>query len=319
MNIVLYGEEKLLLAQRLEDLKKKYACNSEDMNYTIYHAGETPMDQIIEDALTQPFLTEYKMVVLKNPIFLTTERPKKKLVSDEEVKAFMDYIQHDNPSTIFVVYQDTRNLDERKKAVKTLRKYAKWHEVEKLTFNQLYKATRQAIIHREAAIEDQALTLLLDRCGNDLLTISNQVDKLCLYTHNIKVEDVEKLVPPRIEEDVFKLTKAFMNHDLKNTMKVYHDLISQNHQPLSLIGLIANSLRNSYQVTIMSQKGYRDIDIAKTLGLNTRAIYPIRQNAAHFDLNQLMEKLYELSELDYGIKTGKIEANRGLELFLMRN
>ena len=318
MNVVLYGEEKLLLAQRLEDLKKKYECNADDMNYTVYHAGETPMDQIIEDALTQPFLTEYKMIVLKNPIFLTSERPKKKLVSDEEVKMFMDYIQHDNPSTIFVVYQDSRNFDERKKAVKTLRKNAKWHEVEKLTFEQLYKATRQAIIHREASIEDKALSLLLDRCGNDLLTISNQVDKLCLYTHNIKIENVERLVPPRVEEDVFKLTRAFMDHDLKNTMKVYQDLISQNHKPLELIGLIANSLRNSYQVTIMSKKGYRDIDIAKTLGLSPRAIYPIRKNSSHFDLTQLTEKLYALSELDYGIKTGKIDAYRGLELFLMR-
>ena len=57
MNIVLYGEEKLLLAQRLEDLKKKYQCTSDDMNYMVYHAGETPMKDIIEDALTQPFIT----------------------------------------------------------------------------------------------------------------------------------------------------------------------------------------------------------------------------------------------------------------------
>ena len=160
MNIVLYGEEKLLLAQRLEDLKKKYQCTSDDMNYMVYHAGETPMKEIIEDALTQPFLTEYKMVVLKNPIFLTKEKPKKKLVTDEDIKLFLDYIEHDNPTTIFVIYQDQRNFDERKKVVKSLRKHAKWYEMEKLTFDQLYKATREAIIHRNASIEDDALTLL---------------------------------------------------------------------------------------------------------------------------------------------------------------
>ena len=37
--------------------------------------------------------------------------------------------------------------------------------MEKLTFDQLYKATREAIIHRNASIEDDALTLLLGRCG----------------------------------------------------------------------------------------------------------------------------------------------------------
>ena len=159
MNIVLYGEEKLLLAQRLEDLKKKYQCTSDDMNYMVYHTGETPMKDIIEDALTQPFLTEYKMVVLKNPIFLTKEKPKKKLVTDEDIKLFLDYIVNDNPTTLFVIYHDQRNFDERKKVVKSLRKNAKWYEMEKLTFNQLYKATREAIVHRNASIEDNALAL----------------------------------------------------------------------------------------------------------------------------------------------------------------
>lgn len=318
MNIVLYGEEKLLLAQRLEDLKKKYQCTSDDMNYMVYHAGETPLKDIIEDALTQPFLTEYKMVVLKNPIFLTKEKPKKKLVTDEDIKLFLDYIEHDNPTTLFVIYHDQRNFDERKKVVKSLRKNAKWYEIEKLTFNQLYKATREAIVHRNASIEDNALALLLERCGNDLLTISNQVEKLCLYTHSIKKEDVERLVPPRVEEDVFKLTNALLNHDLRNTMRVYQDLISKKHDPLELIGLIANALRNLYQVSIMSKKGYRDNDIASALGLNPRAIYPIRKNAAHFDITELMEKLYDLSELDYAIKTGTVDKFRGLELFLMR-
>lgn len=126
--------------------------------------------------------------------------------------------------------------------------------MEKLTFNQLYKATREAIVHRNASIEDNALALLLERCGNDLLTISNQVEKLCLYTHSIKKEDVERLVPPRVEEDVFKLTNALLNHDLRNTMRVYQDLISKKHDPLELIGLIANALRNLYQVSIMSKR-----------------------------------------------------------------
>ncbi len=111
---------------------------------------------------------------------------------------------------------------------------------------------------------------------------------MSLY-NNIKKEDVERLVPPRVEEDVFKLTNALMNHDLRNTMRVYRDLISQNHEPLQLIGLIANSLRNLYRVSIMSKKGYRDTDIASALGLNPRAIYPIRKNAAHFDITELME------------------------------
>lgn len=63
-------EKKTITCTKIRRLKKKYQCTSDDMNYMVYHAGETPMKDIIEDALTQPFITEYKMVVLKIQSFL---------------------------------------------------------------------------------------------------------------------------------------------------------------------------------------------------------------------------------------------------------
>ena len=101
MNIVLYGSEELLLKQRLEKFKKQYKINDQDMNLSIYYPDETSMDVILQDAITPPFLTEYKMVILRKPTFLTTE--KQKNVSDEDIAAFNDYIAHDNPTTIFII------------------------------------------------------------------------------------------------------------------------------------------------------------------------------------------------------------------------
>ena len=69
MNYVIYGEEKLLMEQKLAALKKKYHIHEEEMNMMTYWCNETPMSAIIEDALTPPFLTEYKMIVVKNPLF----------------------------------------------------------------------------------------------------------------------------------------------------------------------------------------------------------------------------------------------------------
>ena len=54
------------------------------------------------------------------------------------------------------------------------------------------------------------------------------------------------------------------------------------------------------------------------IGINPRALFPIRKNARNFQLDELERKLYELSELDVKIKTGKIDKQRGLELFLMQ-
>ena len=52
-------------------------------------------------------------------------------------------------------------------------------------------------------------------------------------------------------------------------------------------------------------------------GINPRAIYPIRKNGEKFEINELLAKLNELSQLDVKIKTGLIDKQRGLELFLL--
>ena len=315
MNIVIHGVEKLLMEQKLDELKKKYQCSSEEDNLAIFYMSETPMIEVLQDANSVPFLSEYKMVIMKQPYFLTAK--KQKTVSENDVSSFIEYISHDNPSTIFVIYLDEGRFDERKKVMKVLRKHAQFYEYDHVSFNQLYKSTREAVRSRGCQIEDDALTLLLNRVGDDLYEISHQVDKLCLYTKDIKVEDINKLVAAPLEEDVFALTNAILKHDLNKTMMIYKDLMVTNHEPIALIGLIANSLRNLYQVKLLSRKGYQDKEIAKMCGLNPRAIYPIRKNGEGFDINELLEKLNALSELDIKIKTGLIDKQRGLELFLL--
>lgn len=133
MNCVIYGEEKFLMERKMNSLKKKFQIKDEDMNMMTYWCNETPMKTIIEDALTPPFLTEYKMIVLKNPYFLTTL--KQKDVSNEDIDMLMDYLSHDNPTTIFVIYHDQKNFDERKKIVKKLRKIVQFYDIDKVDIN----------------------------------------------------------------------------------------------------------------------------------------------------------------------------------------
>ena len=184
MNIVIYGEEKLLMEQKLNALKKQYQIHEEDMNMIVYYANETSINEIVEDALTPPFFSEYKMIVLKNPFFFTTAKQKE--TNENEIKILMDYLSKDNPSTIFVIYHDTKNFDERKKIVKELRKKVKFYEVDKVDEQKLYQITHQSIKARGASIDDDAIHLLLSRTANNLLEVSQEVNKLCLYTNHIK-------------------------------------------------------------------------------------------------------------------------------------
>lgn len=316
MNCVIYGDEKLLMEQKLNALKKKYHIYEEDMNIMTYWCQETPMSAIIEDALTPPFLSEYKMIVVKNPLFLTTQ--KQKDVSEDDIKMFLEYLSRDNPTTLFVIYHDQRNFDERKKVVKALRKSTQFIEVEKMDYHQLYKATSVAIKNRGCEIEEDALELFLSRMPNDLLEISQEVNKICLYSNHITREVIDVMVVKQVEENVFELTKAILNKELAKSIQIYKDLVMNNEEPIKLIVLIANSMRLLYQVKLLDRKGYNDREIGQILSLNPYRLKYIRQDGKDYEIKELLTKIEELSQLDIDIKTGKIDKYRGLELFLMR-
>lgn len=316
MNYVIYGEEKLLMEQKLTSLKKQYHIKEEDMNMMTYWCNETSMSLILEDALTPPFLTEYKMIVIKNPFFLTTQ--KQKDMSEDEVKAFMSYLDYNNPSTILVVYHDKKNFDERKKIVKELKKKVEVFDIGKLDYHQLFKTTHQAIKARGCEIEKDALELFLSRMPSDLLEISQEVNKICLYTKHITKETIDVMVTKHVEENVFELTKAILNKQTGKSIQIYKDLMVNNEEPIKLIVLIASSLRMLYQVKLLDRKGYNDQEIAKMLSLNPYRLKYIRQDGKDYEIKELLNKLDELSKLDVDIKTGKVDKFRGLELFLIR-
>jgi DNA polymerase-3 subunit delta len=316
MNCVIYGDEKFIMEQKLNALKKKYDICEENMNIMTYWCHETPMSEIIEDAMTPPFLTEYKMIVLKNPLFLTTQ--KQKNVSDNDIKLFLDYLSKENPTTLFVIYHDQKNFDERKKVVKTLRKLARFINVEKLDDQQIYKIVHKAIKDRHCEIDNDALELFLSRMSQDLLSISQEVNKICLYSSHITKKDIDVLISKPIEENVFELTKAILNKETGKSIQIYKDLKINNEEPIKLVVLIANSLRLLYQVKLLDRKGYNDAEIGKMLSIKPFRLRYIRQDGKEFELSEILDCINQLSELDIAMKTGKVDRYKGLELFLVR-
>lgn len=315
MIYVIYGEERFLMNKKLEALKKEYRCNEENMNISTYRATDSSMEEVFEDLTTPPFFTEKKMVVLKNPYFLTSKKAKKENNDD---RLFLEYLKRDNDDTIFVIYHDVKDFDERKKIVKELRKCSTFFEIDKVNHYKLKDTTRQAITRREAVIDDDAIDLLLSRVGNNLEEVSREVEKLCLYTKHIDIHAVDILVTKPLEENVFQLTSALLNKERQKMFSIYQDLLVLNEEPVKLIVLIANQMRLLYQVKLLDRKGYTDKEIASILAVNPYRLKYVRQEGKEFDVQQLLQCLDQLSTLDIKIKTGKVDKQLGLELFMLK-
>lgn len=316
MIYVLYGEETFLLEQKLKDIKTEYGISEENMNLAIYDAAATELKEVIEDCNMPPFLTDYKMVLLKNPYFLTTQKGPASLNQDGTL--LEKYLKSPMESTIFVIYHNVKNFDERKKLVKLLKKETTFILMDRIGHHQLKSSVRNAVKRRHAVIEDDALELMLSRLPNDLMMISNEVDKLTLYAEHITIEDVRAVVTKPLEENAFELVSAIMKKDQQKAVNIYKDLMVKNEEPVKLIVLIANQMRLLMQVKTLDRKGYNDQEIAKILGVNPFRLRYIRADANQYDIQALMGKLNDLALLDTNIKKGMVDKGLGLELFLMK-
>ena len=314
MIFVIYGQERYLMEKQLEKLKKQLNCHDELLNFGSYDLEQAPIEAVIQDLATPGFLAENKMVVVKNPWFLTGVKSKVQ-VDDAKIQKCLDLSDEHNHLVFYLNYE---KLDERKKIVKQLNQVGKVFKFSPLTEQKLSDSYRQMIAKQGATITNDALQLLLLRHSGGLLEAIANVEKLTLYSKVIDKDVVAKVVLKPLEENIFELQNAILKNDRARMLQIYRDLMVLNEEPIKLIVLLGNALRLLYQVSLLDRKGYNDGEIAKMLNINRFRLKYIREDSKYHSLEQIQDLLNQLAQLDFQIKTGRIDKKLGFELFLLK-
>jgi len=94
-------------------------------------------------------------------------------------------------------------------------------------------------------------------------------------------------------------------------------MLKYNEEPIKIIVMLANQFRIIYQSKEMYKKGYTENDIASTLNIHPYRIKLALNKAKEYNSKDLLNYIKKLSDLDIGIKTGNINKEIGLELFII--
>lgn len=81
--------------------------------------------------------------------------------------------------------------------------------------------------------------------------------------------------------------------------------------------MLANKFRMMYQSKLLIQKGYTINDIATNLGSHP---YPVKlaiEKGREYSSDLLLTYIEKLADLDFNIKSGVIDKELGLELFIL--
>ncbi|WLR49905.1 DNA polymerase III subunit delta [Bacillus tianshenii] len=315
-----YGTENFLIEDTKQKLIQKTLSEEDrDFNLSFFDMAETPIQAAIEDAETLPFMGERRVVIVQNAYFLTAQKNDQKV--EHDLKQLERYIEDPSSESIVMMIAPYEKLDERKKVVKAIKKRGGFVHAAPLTEKEIKQWLNQQAKERRVSIEPEAVALLLETVGPDLMMLSTEMDKLSLYafdTGEITVKMVEMLASRSLEQNIFSLTDMVLKRDLQKAMRIFYDMLEQKEEPIKILALLTQQFRLLYQVKGLASRGYGQSQIASTLKVHPFRVKLAMQKANLFEMNELLRLMDELAEVDYRIKSGKLDKQLAVELFLMK-
>ncbi len=309
---LLHGLETFEIEKEISKLEKKY--NIDEMSKITYDLLETDISVVIDDAMTVSFLADKKMIIAKNPYFLSTTSPKTKL--NQDLSILESYLKSPCEDTILIFYANYEKLDSRKKIVKELGTKAK-----SIHFEVKDKSKKILEMLNEHLTLDKEMNQFIASMIGDfsLEQASREIEKIKTYMldgNKITIEELESLISKSLEQNVYGLADAYVLKDYEKALTIYNDLIKQKESPVALLMLIASKVRTL--IKIKEYESYNNnFEIAKVLGLNPYAVKFSMQITRKVNMKELKNMHLKIANAEYLIKSGQLEQNRMLEYLIL--
>ena len=306
MVYLLYGTKDFQIEEEIKKLSK----GLDEMNINKYDLNNDLLSLAIEDAKTMSLFGDKKLVIIDNANMFTGSTSKDSEIVEE-------YLNHINENTTLVLIVHNDKLDTRKKITKLINKVGKV-----IAFNDELDMTNLVRrLLKDYNIDYKTINLFLDRVGNNPLIIQNEINKIKIYKENDKTitdEDILNLTTKLIEIDIFNLIYYIVRKDKEKALELYYEMLKMNEEPIKIIVILANQFRIMYQSKELLKKGYSEKDIANILKIHPYRVKLAIQNSRNYTSEVLLKNLNNLADIDIGIKTGILNKDLALELFILK-
>ncbi len=307
-----YGLEQFLIDKEIEILKKQN--NIEDIDVIKYDLENTKIENVIEDALSISLFGNKKLIIVENA-YIFTGTINKKLI-EQNIDVLKEYINNGSFNNIIVFTILKEKIDERKNIVKLIKEKGVVKD-----FNISNNINKYVFdMFKNYKISNNNVNLLINRVGNNLEILNQEIEKIKTYKDsdlNISEDDIKNLTSKNIDTDFFNLIENIVIKNKEKALESYFEIIKYGEEPIKIIVVLANKFRLIYQALNLYKKGYSSKDISTILGSNYYAIKKCLENSRNYDNKTLLNCILKLANLDIDIKSGKIDKNLGLELFIM--
>lgn len=317
---VLYGKDRYRMGQFTEGLMSAmFAADEREMGVMRFDTSESAMEDAVLEAESPPFFLSRKLILIRDNTVMSAGG-KENVKLEHRPDVMLRYLESPLDTSVIVFAVQADKLDERRKLVKALKDRNALISFQELEGPELKRWMIKRAADQGRQLVDDAAELLLARVGVNMGQLAQEVDKLSLHAGEggtIGVEQADQLTAATVEEDVFVLVDAIALLRIDKALQLYRQLLIRREEPIKIAALIARQLRMMLQIKELEQHHYSPQQMAGQLGLHPYAVKLAAEKGRKFTTARLGKLLSSLADLDYNMKTGRIDKTLGLELYLL--
>ncbi len=281
-----------------------------DAPISIYDLEENTLDNALEDLDTYSFLSNQKIIIIRNIEKISSE------VEKEKLSHLYRYLEHPYPEHLLII--ECKKLNQTTTLAKELKKRCNVVDLEISSKNYIKDCLKGYQVSQDV------INLIDEYSLGDFTKIDQECNKLMNYkfdTKTITPQDVKELVDKKLGDPkdlTFAFTRSLAERDKKKALQHYKELLDYHIEPLSILGLLGSQIRIIYQVKLLVNRNLSDREIAKML--EEKSDYRIkktRELIAFYTESDLLDLMQRLGDIDYRIKTTDTDPNAELENFII--
>lgn len=308
MTFFLYGQDTYRMQGKLNEMIEEYKkAHKGALSLKSFGEDNLNLDDVKIEVQTASIFQEKKLIIFKNVLSLLKKEPR-----------FPGLLEEFQKSDDIIIFSEEKEFDEKNDLVKFLKKNAKSQEFRLLEGEKLKKWAEEEFLKFRKEISAEALDKLVSFTGNDLWQLSNDIKKLVNFQPEGKIEEknIELLVKPTIELDIFRTIDAIAEKNKKRALFLIHKHLERGDNPVYLLSMINFQFRNLLIIKDLIEKRLPYYSILKTAKLHPFVVRKTYQQAGKFTFQEIKKIYRKIFQADLDIKTGKVSAETALDLLL---
>jgi DNA polymerase-3 subunit delta len=257
--VLLHGAEPVLFDDAVAAITRALFTDPDTaaLSREVLEAREAGAEAIVRSALTLPFLSERRLVVVRGADALGVRQG----------EALAAYAAAPNPSTVLLLLADAEVAPSHwlLKALPPAAVVA----LPRLTGRALVSWLRTRAAASGFQVEEAAAALLVQLVGDDLTLLLGEVAKAALAggpdNRRVTPSEVRAVVGEQRLRNIFELTRAVAERDLGAALGVLGALLAAGEEPLGVLGMLGREARSVWQAREWLGQGRRDDEVARLL------------------------------------------------------